>query len=257
MVKYIFHHDIPSESDRMDQMADVLDGVSRNHLRRIPIQKHWKCLEVGAGNGSLSKWLSPNLPEGNIRVTDINPDLIADVTGPNLTVHGLNVVEDDLGEEIYDLVFLRAVLHHIAEREAVLTKLIRSLKPGGWIFIHEPDMHPSRAAPDEAVRVFWSQFFSWASSLGIDYTTGTQIPQMLTERGMTNMSAWGDTAVYPGGSEYALWLQLTIAEIADKMLASENATRESLDRFNQASEDPDRWHMSVSFVGTIAMKQSA
>lgn len=257
MANYVFHHDIPSESGRMDQMADVLDGVSRNHLKRIPIQENWHCLEVGAGNGSLSKWLSPQLPDGKIHVTDLNPDLIADVTGPNLIAHGLNVVEDDLGEEVYDLVFLRAVLHHIPEREAVLTKLIRALKTGGWILIHEPDIHPSRAAPDEAVRILWSQYFSWALSLGIDYTTGTKIPQMLKERGMTNLSAWGDTAVYPGGSGYALWLQLTVAEVANKMLASGNSTHEALEQFDQASVDPDRWHMSFSFVGTVAMKPSA
>ncbi|MEM6657535.1 MAG: methyltransferase [Pseudomonadota bacterium] len=257
MAKYIFHHDIPSESDRMNQMADVLDGVSRTHLGRIPVQKDWHCLEVGAGNGSLSQWLGPNLPDGIIHVTDMNPDLIADADGSNLSVRGLNVVNDQIGEAVYDLIFMRAVLHHIPEREAVLTKLIQALKPGGWIFIHEPDIHPSRSAPDEAVRLLWSQFFSWAADLGIDYNTGTRIPQMLKKRGMTNISAWGDTAVYPGGSGYALWLQLTIAEIAEKMVQAGNTTQDTLEQFNQASVDPDRWHMSFSFVGTIAMKDDS
>lgn len=254
MARYIFQHDIPTEADRMDQMSDVLDDVSRNHLRRIPVEPNWTCLEVGAGNGSLSYWLAKQVPEGKVDVTDLNPDLITGDPGPNTSVGKLDVVNDDIEEGVFDLVFLRAVLHHIPEREKAISKLIRALKPGGWLFVHEPDLHPSLVTPNETVRLFWSQFFPWAAGLGIDYTTGGQIPPMLKTLGLTNISAWGDTAIYQGGSSYALWLQLSIAEVADKLLAAGITSEDTLQQFNEASADPNCWHMSVSFVGTVAQK---
>lgn len=254
MTTYVFQHDMPSEPDRMDLMSSVLDDVSRNHLKKLPIQTDWNCLEVGAGNGSLSKWLSPMLTEGHVLATDINPDLIGVPSSPNMSVQALNIVSDTMEKASYDLIFLRAVLHHIEERELALSKLVSALRPGGWLFLHEPDLHPSISTMDEGVRRFWAEFFDWAAKAGLDYAVGAKIPRMLTSQGLQNTSAWGDTAVYAGGTPYAEWLRVTISELADRLVADKATTRAMLDHFDAASRDPDCWHMSVSFVGTIAQK---
>ena len=40
-------------------MSDLLDPSSEFHLLRIGVAAGWRCLEIGAGNGSLSRWLAP------------------------------------------------------------------------------------------------------------------------------------------------------------------------------------------------------
>ena len=58
MAEYVWHHDLKGEAERLRLMSDLLDPSSEFHLRRIGVGTGWRCLEVGAGNGSLSKWLA-------------------------------------------------------------------------------------------------------------------------------------------------------------------------------------------------------
>ena len=254
MPKYVFQHGLPTESERMDMMAAALDDASRRHLGKLPIEGNWSCLEIGSGNGSLSAWLAPQVPSGQIMVTDIQPDFIEGVSGPNIVRRRLDIVTDTLPNKSHDLIFMRAVLHHIPERQAILDKLVGALRPGGWLFIHEPDLHPAAACSNRAVRQIWEDFFAWTNEFGIDYTTGRRIPEWLQTQGMTNISAWGDTAIYPGNSAYAKWLRVTIAEVSERMLEAGKTTPERLQAFDLASHDPKIWQMSFSFVGTLAQR---
>lgn len=53
-------------------MSDLLDPSSRFHLQRIGVGTGWRCLEVDAGNGSLSQWLVQCVgPAGHVIASDI------------------------------------------------------------------------------------------------------------------------------------------------------------------------------------------
>ena len=57
MSKYVWQHDLKGESDRLRLMSKLLDPSSAFHLLRMGTTAGWDCLEIGAGNGSLSQWL--------------------------------------------------------------------------------------------------------------------------------------------------------------------------------------------------------
>ena len=46
------------ELDRLNLQASIFDPVTIRHMETIRVTEGWKCLEVGAGAGSIAEWLS-------------------------------------------------------------------------------------------------------------------------------------------------------------------------------------------------------
>lgn len=91
-------------------------------------------------------------PDGEVTVTDIEPKWAADRQHPpnvRLSVH--DITRDPLPGSTYDVVHARLVLIHLPERLAVLDRLVRALKPVGWLVLEDFDCRwkPVFAAPDE------------------------------------------------------------------------------------------------------------
>ena len=77
-------------------MSDLLDPSSEFHLRRIGVATGWRCLEIGAGNGSLSQWLAQRVgPTGHVIASDIHTDLMIGIADSNLEVRKFDVVHDE------------------------------------------------------------------------------------------------------------------------------------------------------------------
>jgi SAM-dependent methyltransferase len=80
--------------------------------------------------------------------TDIEPRFLTSLGRPNLAVLRHDIALDALPEGAFDLVHARLVLLHIPEREQALVRMIRALKPGGWIVTEEFDSISMPPAPD-------------------------------------------------------------------------------------------------------------
>src|SRR3954471_12087572 len=129
MAEYVWHHDLKGEADRLRLMSDLLDPSSEFHLLRIlrtGVSTGWRCLEIGAGNGSLSQWLAQRIgPDGHVIASDIRTDLMDGIAGGNLEVRQFDVVHDEPPDAPYDLIAVRTLLHHLPERRAVVSKIVR------------------------------------------------------------------------------------------------------------------------------------
>jgi ubiquinone/menaquinone biosynthesis C-methylase UbiE len=195
MSKYVWQHDLKGEADRLRLMSDLLDPSSEFHLLRTGITTGWRCLEIGAGNGSLSQWLGQRVgPAGHVIASDIRTDLMEGIAGGNLEVRKFDVVHDEPPDAPYDLVAIRALLHHLPERRTVVSKMARWLKPGGQLFVQEPDFYPTWTVEPPSQKHFWEQFIQWAATHQIDYYVGRKIPawlqaeSMLTSCGLIRIS---------------------------------------------------------------------
>jgi tRNA A58 N-methylase Trm61 len=70
MSRYVWQHDLQGEPDRLRLMSQLLDPSSRFHLLRTGVTEGWRCLEIGAGNGSVSQWLAQQVgPAGHVLAT--------------------------------------------------------------------------------------------------------------------------------------------------------------------------------------------
>lgn len=254
-MKYVWQHHIEGEADRLQLMSSILDPSSCYHLLQTGVSTGWNCLEVGAGNGSLSRWLAERVgPAGQVLATDLHPDLMEGLGASNLKVATLDVVHDDPDGAPFDLVAVRALLHHLPERRAVLSRLVSWLKPGGWIFVHEPDFYPVATVEPASQKALWDAFLLWATGQNIDYFVGRKIAPWLQEEGLGRISSEGHVALYNGGSDFARWWELGLREISDRLKGEGAVDQRSLDEFFKLAQDPSYWTMTIAFTATIAQK---
>ena len=84
-----------AEDERLDLLEQIYDPVSRE--RRALVQPGWRCLEVGAGRGSMAVWLATQVgPTGHVVATDVDTRYLSRLELPNLEVVEHNILEDPL-----------------------------------------------------------------------------------------------------------------------------------------------------------------
>jgi SAM-dependent methyltransferase len=257
MPDYVLPHSNPQEDERLGLMSAMLDPQTFFRLEQLGVAPGWSCLEVGAGNGSVSAWLAERVgPSGRVVASDIDTRFLARLALPNLEVMKIDVTGDPLGDG-YDLICGRALLHHIPERRAVLERLAAAVKPGGCILLEEPDFHPVLAADSPAMRDFWQGFLAWAADRGIDYFVGRRVAPQLAALGFGEIAAHGETILFNGGSLPARYLMLTMDELRDPLTGSGLVAPTAWDEAMALLENPRFWTWQNSYVTTTGRKPVA
>ena len=179
----------------------------------------WSCLEVGAGNGSVSQWLAQKAGQtGHVSAaTSTRAYLTAAPCQPRRSPSRRDPGPAGDG---YDLVWGRAILHHIPQHIEVPGRLVDAVRPGGVILLEEPDFHPVLATDSPALRGFWAGFLAWAANQGIDYFVGRHLAPLLAGHGVEEIAARSETILFNGGSLPVRYLSLTMPELEKPILAS-------------------------------------
>jgi SAM-dependent methyltransferase len=131
--------DADTESGRLRLLEVCRDPGTIRRLGRLGISCGWRCLEVGAGHGSIARWLAERVdPTGSVLAADIDPQFLTDMpTGVN--VRRLDLRHDDLEAGTYDFVHCRALLMHLPDPAAALARMVAALRPGGLFLVEEGD----------------------------------------------------------------------------------------------------------------------
>lgn len=143
----IIGHKLPTERRRLHLLEQMLDPDTVRVLEQRGIQPSWRCLELGAGTGSIARWLACRCPNGQVVATDSDTGFLADLSAPNLQVLRHDVVAEDFPPDSFDLIHARWLLANLPEREQVLAKVVTWLAPGGWLVIEDPDGSPVDSSP--------------------------------------------------------------------------------------------------------------
>ncbi len=255
MSDYILPHKLEGERDRLALMSELLDPLHRAYLERLGLQPGWRCLEVGCGNASMSRWMAECVgPGGNVVAADIDLFHLEDIHAPNLEIRKLNILSDALEEGTFDLVTARALLHHLSSPEQALARMIKAIKPGGVFLSIEPDMLPTSVAEPEAVRTFWQGWLHWSVAVGIDYFAGRKMPPWLAAQGLERVGAEGNTAMFNGGSPWASYFVNTFDEVRQRLLESGYVTEAMLASLDAQYQDPRYWTSAITFVASWGHK---
>jgi 2-polyprenyl-3-methyl-5-hydroxy-6-metoxy-1,4-benzoquinol methylase len=163
---------------RLRALERIYDPASTRRLDALGVGPGWRCLEVGAGGGSITRWLCSKVgATGRVMAVDLDTRFVAEIRAANLDVARLDVTTADLPREAYDLVHARSVLSYLPQREAVLDGLVALLAPGGWLVLEEPHGHRAGRARG-----------------GYDGTWARELPARLQQRGLADLGTESEVA---------------------------------------------------------------
>ena len=102
------------------------------------VRPGWRCLEVGAGRGSMAVWLAEKVGEsGKVLATDIDVTYLKRIYLPNLEVRQHDILNDSvdaLGPGSFDMVCSRLTLFWLADKqESAIRRMVECLRPVGLL----------------------------------------------------------------------------------------------------------------------------
>jgi SAM-dependent methyltransferase len=134
---YILDQGFAQERARLSGMESLWDPGSRALLDELGIGAGWKCLEAGAGGGSMVQWMADR--GAKVTAIDIDTRFIDALASDSIEVRRVDLRTDTLPQDEFDLVHARLVLEHLSDRRQILDRLVATLRPGGWIVIEDYD----------------------------------------------------------------------------------------------------------------------
>jgi SAM-dependent methyltransferase len=188
------HANTPAERElrRLRLLEERYDAVTRDRLNRSDDLTGARCLEVGAGAGSVTRMLAELVgPTGHVVALDLDPRFLADLRCAEVTVRQHDIVNDELERDSYDLVHCRALLLHLSDPMRALRRMVAALRPGGMLLVEDADFssmaacpgHPAAAEFDRVIRawVHGRCMDGW-----VDPLFGQSLPRLLTELGLVD-----------------------------------------------------------------------
>lgn len=248
-----------TEDERLDLLEQLFDPVSRR--RRDIVQPGWRCLEVGAGRGSMATWLAQQVgPTGQVVATDVDLRYLSRLNLPNLQVVHHNILEDPLDiltPGSFDLVCSRLMLFWLAgKQEKAIQRMVQCLRPGGWLIDEDGDwgavmpadpLHPLYASYQKAWRSG-----DWWVSRGYDPEFGRKLPVLFDRCGLKNIQHEASAEVVRGGTPWAHWWKESLEGIKTSEYADGSLTPQREEEYKALItplSDPTFWLLSVLLHG--------
>src|SRR5215213_6577107 len=243
---YAFENARDVQRERLRALEALLDAGTIQQLERCGTGRGWRCIEVGAGGGSIAAWLCARVaPEGFVVATDLDTTVLGELSHPNLEVRVHDMLVDELPEGEFDLVHMRLLLAWLAEPRVALRRLIAALKPGGWLVAEEMDFVSLVPAPQLDAdsrtlftRVMHAHTAVLAERYGFDHAYGRRLVGDLTDAGLTDIGCEGRVSMWRGDGPGGTVLRLTLSQLREPMIASGLVSAAELDDAIALFEDP-------------------
>lgn len=242
------------EHGRLVAMEHLFDSSTRAHLADIGVTTGWHCLEVGAGAGSIARWLADRVgPTGSVVATDVDVRFLD--LDKNLEVREHDIAHDDLPRNTFDLAHARLVLAYVEKPEHALQRMIEAVRPGGWLLIEEADHGVMPARPGYLDPIEYRDLFIRISDAyvglinagGGDPEFGAALPQLFLAGGLTDVGATAHVPFMFGGTDPHV-ARLTLETLGDTMVAMGLLSAADIAQYLALSARPGMWQALVPCV---------
>ena len=242
---YAYDHAWTDERIRLAGLEEALDPGTREHLTRLGAGPGSRCLEVGAGGGSIASWLADRVaPEGEVVAIDLETDFLETLVPvhPTLKVlrHDIAAADPPGG---FDIAHARYLIEWLPDKRLALKRMMNALRPGGVLLVEEPDMVTMFEAvePPELRRAMQAAMRHLETTCPIEVEYGRHVVDDLTAVGLAGVEAEGRCPVVRGGSAPAAhFLKLTLLKLRAAVLAGNKLTETEFSTALNALNDPAR-----------------
>ncbi|MGW7264494.1 class I SAM-dependent methyltransferase [Streptomyces sp. NPDC054842] len=245
----VFPPDRAGEGERIDFGALAYDDFTMARLRSLGVGPGWRCLDVGAGTGTVSRRLldeagvaSVLAVDRDVRFLDARP------------VRGLDVLEADINAPLsvpgpFSLVHARFVLMHLPSHERLIGELARLVAPGGVLVLSDAVDLTSERTPDTsygtAMRAMWQGL---RTTIGTDVSWVPSYPQLLQGAGLLCVAAEMHVPpLLPGSAISRFWAD-TWERSREAMLATGLLDDPALDRAIRDLNSPECAALSAGML---------
>jgi SAM-dependent methyltransferase len=242
---YVFDNSaVQTTGVRFTALPQLYDSTTIRHLETLGVGPGWSCLEVGAGGGSIARWMAGRVgPSGRVLATDIDPQFLTGLNEPPLEVLRHNITVDPLPEASFDLAHTRLVLSHLPQRDVALARIISALKPGGWLLVEEFDslsMQPNHDInPVEHFLPLSRTMYDVMTERGVDLRLGRRMPGRLRALGLTDVDADGRIVLWHSGSPGGMLQRANFEQMRDEIMAASGMSDSEFDAELARLDDPN------------------
>jgi SAM-dependent methyltransferase len=229
---------------RFDALEEAFDFVTTGHLGRIGVAPGWRCLELGAGAGSIATWMATQVgTAGRVVATDLDVSRVRAPSLGQLEVRRLDLVTDALPAGPWDLIHERLVLQHVPARWEVLDRMVAALAPGGWILLEDFDTAEVRTTDrdgphHELIARVAIAFNALLAQRGGVSSFAANARRELMNRRLVDVGSSGHVSIASGGSGFARAVTANTLQVRDELEAS-GFTPGELDHFLTVLDDPE------------------
>jgi SAM-dependent methyltransferase len=208
----------PAWSDEQRRLALIercYDPMTFAALTKIGVSQGWHCADVGAGGGSVSRWLRDLVGTGG-RVVGIDLDTRFFEDEPGIEARSSDIMNDELEPDAFDVVHCRLLLHHLRGRQVEAVRRLSSmLRPGGIFIASECYLGAMRAPPNRPFAELWRGLYS--AMPNADYEWAVSLPADLQTAGLVDIEADGAVDLVRGGGDVAQFWHLTAQAVRARM----------------------------------------
>lgn len=234
-------HDADLVGSQLAYLQACLDGNTRDRLRDIGLQPGWRCLEIGAGAGSIADHLHRVVGhDGYVLATDLHPDHIqADC---DIIRHDL--ANDDVPHPgTWNLIHARLVEMHLPSRRTIVTKLAGALAPGGTLLLESLDCQtppPLLRIPEGADAAVWPRAIAamllQQERAGTDPSWAHACQQAMRDARLSDVVATTFNRTWTGGSPGTLLHTINLHQLQDHL---DGLSQRDRNRFRVLATHPD------------------
>ena len=229
------------ERRRLELLQECVDPLTTRSLDAIGIEAGWRCLEVGAGGGSVARMLSDRVgPAGRVAAVDLDTRFLDEIKADNLDVHRSDVVADGLPGDGYDLVHARLLLMHLPTREKLLEEMAAALRPGGWLLIEDMDVFPLPVLAEGPMLEVWTAVVGAFEAAQACPTFGRDLPPLFDRAGLEAVEALCEVPTVRGGAPFTQMIMASVAQVRP-FIATSGITEEHIAALGRQIADPTQW----------------
>ncbi|MFD9391705.1 class I SAM-dependent methyltransferase [Streptomyces sp. NPDC060000] len=186
----VFRPEQAGEGERIDFGALAYDDVTMARLRALGVGPGWRCLDLGAGTGTVSRRLLDEAGVASVLAVDRDVRFLRARPVSGLEVLEADITAPDSVPGRFSLVHARFVLMHLAERERLVTALAELVAPGGVLVLSDAVDLTSDRTPDtpysEVMRAMWQGL---RAGIGTDVSWVPSYPHLLRGAGLVSVAA--------------------------------------------------------------------
>jgi SAM-dependent methyltransferase len=206
---------------RLAALERANDHLTVSQLEGLGVARGWECLELGAGAGSIARWLADVVgPTGSVTAADIEPRFLEAQPHPGVEVLRHDLIADGVPGAGWDLIHCRMLLMHLPNREALLSAIVSSLRPGGIALVEEADTFPTATAASTLYSRFWEQVVAVAEKAGGDWAWARSLPTRFAAAGAHDVRVRCDVPYFRAGEPWAEAIDLTAEQLEPALLTA-------------------------------------